>query len=94
MGMSISGFTGGMQAYPVQESQKQQVAQQAPKTENDDVKSKLLDTEGQKERFEKMEAEAAKRVQEQTKEEMNLSERSASAMGFGSKLQMELMGTA
>lgn len=49
MGMSISGFTGGMQAYP---------------------------------------------VQEQTKEEMDLSEISASAMGFGSKLQMELMGIA
>ncbi len=94
MGMSISGFSGAMQAFPVQESQKQQVVEQAPKTENDDVKSKLLDTEGQKERFEKMQADAAERVQEQTKEEMDLSERSQSAMGFGSKIQMELMGTA
>ncbi len=86
--MGISAIGGGMQAYLSQETQKQQVAV-APKVE-DDAKSTLLDTEGQKERVEKMKAEAQVRAQEETKEQMDLSERAASAMGFGSKIQMEL----
>lgn len=86
--MGINAIGGGMQAYPSQETQKQQVAV-APKVE-DDAKSTLLDTEGQKERLEKMKAEAQVRAQEETKEQMDLSERAASAMGFGSKVQMEL----
>ena len=87
--MGINGISGGMQAYPSQETQKQQVAV-APKVE-DDAKSTLLDTEGQKERLEKMKAEAQVRAQEETKEQMDMSERAAAAMGFGSKAQMQLM---
>ncbi|RKM58835.1 hypothetical protein D6855_11790 [Butyrivibrio sp. CB08] len=87
--MGINGISGGMQAYPSQETQKQQVAV-APKIE-DDAKSTLLDTEGQKERLEKMKAEAQIRAQEETKQQMDMSERAASAMGFGSKAQMQLM---
>ena len=87
--MGINGISGGMQAYPTQETQKQQVAV-APKVE-DDAKSTLLDTEGQKERLEKMKAEAQVRAQEETKEQMDMSERAAAAMGFGSKAQMQLM---
>ena len=87
--MSINGIGGGMQqAYPVQQTQKQQVAV-APKIE-DEAQSTLLDTEGQKERLEKMKMEAQKHAQEQTKEQMDLSERSSAAMGFGNKIQMEL----
>ena len=88
--MSINGIGGGMQqAYPVQQTQKQQVAV-APKIE-DEAQSTLLDTEGQKERLEKIKMEAQKHAQEQTKEQMDLSERSSAAMGFGNKIQMELM---
>ena len=87
--MGINGIGNGMQAYPSQVAQKPQETATAPKVE-DDAKSSLLDTEGQKERLEKMKVEAQVRAQEETKEQMDLSERSASAMGFGSKIQMEL----
>ena len=88
--MGINGIGGGMQqAYPVQQSQKQQEVK-APKIE-DEAQSTLLDTEGQKERLEKMKAEAQVRAQEETKQQMDMSERAASAMGFGSKAQMQLM---
>ena len=87
--MGINGISGGMQAYPVQETQKPQQAV-APKIE-DEAQSTLLDTEGQKERLEKMKAEAQARAQEETKEQMDMSERAASAMGFGNKVQMSLM---
>ena len=87
--MGINGIGNGMQAYPSQVAQKPQEVATAPKVE-DDAKSTLLDTEGQKERLEKMKAEAQVRAQKETKEQMDLSERAASAMGFGSKVQMEL----
>ena len=87
--MGINGIGNGMQAYPSQVAQKPQEVAAAPKIE-DDAKSTLLDTEGQKERIEKMKAEATERAQEETKEQMDLSERAASAMGFGNKIQMEL----
>ncbi len=87
--MGINGIGGAMPAYPSQETQNQQVAA-APKVEND-AKSTLLDTEGQKERLEKMKAEAQVRAQQETKEQLDMSERAAAAMGFGSKAQMQLM---
>jgi hypothetical protein len=94
MAMGINGLQGGaaMAAAPVQNTQpKQQV--QAPKIE-DPAQSTLLDTEKEQERMQKMQDEAMKRVQEQTKEQMSAEQHAASAMGFGSKLQMELTGTA
>lgn len=100
MAMAINGMSGGggfsaqaMQSAQAKQSAPAQQTVQAPKIENE-AKSSLLDLDKEQARMKEMQEETLKRVQEQTKEEMNVQERSAAAMGFGNKLQMQLMGTA
>ncbi len=94
MAMAINGMSGGggLSAQAMQSAQAKQTVQ-APKIENE-TKSSLFDLDKEQARMKEMQEDAMKRVQEQTKEEMNVQERSAAAMGFGNKLQMQLTGTA
>ncbi len=91
MAIGMNGMQGAGMAMPSQQPQHVQQKVQAPKIE-DPAQSSLLDTEREQARMEEKEQEALKRVQEQTKEQMSVDQHAASAMGFGSKLQMELTG--
>ena len=89
----MNGMQGAASAMAPQQVQHAQPKAQAPKIE-DPAQSSLLDTEKEKARMEKMQEEAQKRVQEETKQQMSAEQHAQSAMGFGSKLQMELTGQA
>ena len=91
MTIGMNTMQGAGAAMASQTPQHAQQKVQAPKIE-DPAQSSLLDTEKEQARMEKMEEEARMRVQEQTKEQMSATQHAASAMGFGSKLQMELTG--
>ena len=86
----MQGVTGAMAPQQVRHAQPKV---QAPKIE-DPAQSSLLDPEKEKARIERIQEEAQKRVQEETKKQMSAEQHAQSAMGFGSKLQMQLTGQA
>ena len=91
MPIGMNGIQGAGMAMASQAPQHAQQTVQAPKIE-DPAQSSLIDTEKDQARMEKIQEEARERVQEETKQQMSATQHAASAMGFGSKLQMELTG--
>ena len=86
--MRISGVTAGLTT-PMYPTSVNTVQKQAPV--NADMKLEAPRPEKQEEPIQKVEETNNRRMQDEQKEQMDLQERSSAAMGFGSKVQMELI---